>query len=333
MAGSLFSVDQVRDLYVLTSFKGVVDPTDDTSQPLASDPVGTTGITFLNDGSFRVLYRGVDGLQASDLVPVSEYINQPNLLWISATSYVDMRRPLLSYTITLDGAINGGEPVAGQEYALWITLYNWGGLSRENSYVKFGAVYATADMDASDFYEALYNSLIRNFQREPEQVFNFALVGAPGSYTGVTITEAISQDYVPGYYQEEPLDITLRTDTILVNGDELHWGVITDNTDVTVAYEENGRNIANLEWFTLGERGDVYREVGAPYIIRSTYLTNPDTQYDVVDIKFYYSGTNHAVQKSNKVLTIVADTAQRAQLNALLAAIATATGLTIDPIA
>ena len=70
--------------------------------------------------------------------------------WI--TTAEDMRKPLKQAVLKLDTAVNGGAPVAGQDYIVDVMISNYIGMSDESTLVKFGAVHATNNMSASDFY-------------------------------------------------------------------------------------------------------------------------------------------------------------------------------------
>ena len=85
----------------------------------------------------------------------------------------------------------------------------------------------------------------------------------------------------------------------------------------------------------MGERGDVYRMVGFPNVIRTKYLVNPDSKYNVIDIHYAYVGPNESVQKSEKDITIVVpkvganNQTSNKLANDIISAINTATGLSI----
>lgn len=55
----------------------------------------------------------------------------------------------------------------------------------------------------------------------------------------------------------------------------------------------------------MGERGDIYRNMGFPNVIPTTYLVDPTLEYNVVDIHYAYTGGNEEVQKSEKDITVV----------------------------
>ena len=93
---------------------------------------------------------------------------------------------------------------------------------------------------------------------------------------------------------------------------------------------QDGHEIADLEYFCMGARGDLYRNMGWPNVIHTTYLVDPTQKYDVLDINYYWAGGAEDVQKSPRTLTLVAvDNGSHTTMNDLIGAINTASGLTI----
>ena len=116
--------------------------------------------------------------------------------------------------------------------------------------------------------------------------------------------------------------------TITVDGEDRLWGVATVVTPTNTV--PDGHLIADLEYFCMGARGDIYRGMGYPNTIKTTYLVDPSAVYDVLDIHYFYTGSNESVQKSEKTITLVAvDDGSHTAMNALIGAINTASGLTI----
>ena len=116
--------------------------------------------------------------------------------------------------------------------------------------------------------------------------------------------------------------------TITVDGEDRLWGVATVVTPTKTV--PDGHLIADLEYFCMGARGDIYRGMGYPNTIKTTYLVDPSAVYDVLDIHYFYTGSNESVQKSEKTITLVAvDDGSHTAMNALIGAINTASGLTI----
>lgn len=320
-----FSVNQVRQLYVATAFK--------TPHVLASDAAGS--IAVKNDTAKSHLYfeyKGADNLMRSDL------IDTKNILYAKATDATAMAHDLKSVTIALDSNVNGGAPVAGQDYILRIAFKQYVGMSDEDQYFKYGMVHAYAGMDASEFYKVLAVSLAKNFSREVVPLIKIEIKTASattevtpttkvadltGTYTEVVITE-VEQPWRLGVMAQTPVYFTVQSVPVTVNGDERHWATLTESTSGSIG---NGKTIADLEYFCMGERGDMYRQVGWPNNIPTTYLVDPTKAYCVFDTHYAYVGSNESVQKSEKTITIVC--ADKAELNKVIAAFNTATGLSV----
>ena len=268
----------------------------------------------------------------------SDLIDTKNILYAKATDATAMAHDLKSVTIALDSNVNGGAPVAGQDYILRIAFKQYVGMSDEDQYFKYGMVHAYAGMDASEFYKVLAVSLAKNFSREVVPLIKIEIKTASattevtpttkvadltGTYTGVVITE-VEQPWRLGVMAQTPVYFTVQSVPVTVNGDERYWATLTESTSGSIG---NGKTIADLEYFCMGERGDMYRQVGQPHNIPTTYLVDPAKTYCVFDIHYAYVGSNESVQKSEKTITIVC--ADKEELNKVIAAFNTATGLSI----
>ena len=327
-----FSTNQVRQLYVAKALK--------TPHVLASDAAGS--IAVKNDTHLYFEYKGADNLMRSDLIDIK------NILYAKATDADDMAHELKSVTVTLATDVNGGAPVAGQDYILRIVFRQYVGMSDEDQYFKYGMVHAYAGMTASDFYKKLALSLAKNFSREVVPLVKFTLTNSEDevvpvdattkesslteTYTALVIDE-VEQPWRLGIMEQTPVYFTVQPTTITVNGDERIWGTVED-TDPTGTID-NGKKIADLEYFCMGERGDIYRGVGFPNNIPTTYLVDPTVKYNVIDIHYAYVGSNESVQKSEKTITLVVpkvganNQTSNKLANDIISAINTTTGLTI----
>lgn len=337
-----FSTNQARQLYVATALK--------SPNVIASDTAGSIAVKSDTAKSHLYFeYMGAGGMTRSDLIDIK------NILYAKTTDADDLAYDLAKYKLTLDDTVNGGEPVVVQDYILRIAFRNYPGLSEEDQYFKYGMVHAVTGMTASDFYKTLALSLVKNFSREEQGLLKFYLetggtdagtvAGTPtevtkdtkessltGTYTGIVIEEA-PQDWILGVMEQTPVNFTIQPDLIIDNGDERIWGVVKKVASTNSI--PDGHKIADLEYFCMGERGDIYRMVGFPYVIRTKYLVDPDIKYNVIDIHYAYVGPNESVQKSEKDITIVVpkiganNKASNALANSIISAINTATGLTI----
>ena len=158
------------------------------------------------------------------------------------------------------------------------------------------------------------------------------------TYVGIKIVEA-AQEWRLGVKQEKPIIFRVNNSAITVDNNDVYWADVlytngydmigglevseaqavydTDNSvwkvnGNTVYLPEgptvvNSRLAAEFEYFAMGERADLYRNVGWPDTIETKYIVNPDNAYgyDMINIHYAYVGSNHAVQKSEKDLTIL----------------------------
>ena len=346
-----YSVNQVRQLYVAKAFK--------SSHVLASDAAGSIAVkndTAKNHMYFE--YKGADNLMRSDLIDIK------NILYAKATDADDMAHELKSVTVALDTNVNGGAPVAGQDYILRIAFRQYVGMSDEDQYFKYGMVHAYAGMNADKFYKVLALSLAKNFSREVVPLIkievhskatkskggfdsNGYMVVTPTTkdngksdttnpyyatdaivtdIDSIRITE-VEQPWRLGVMAQSPVYFPVQLVAVMVNGDERIWATVTEGTNGTIG---NGKKIADLEYFCMGERGDMYRGIGFPHNIPTTYLVDPTKTYYTFDIHYAYVGNNESVQKSEKDITIVCS--NKTEFNKIVTAFNTATGLTIATI-
>lgn len=345
---SVFSTNQVRQLYVAKKVK--------SSHVLASDDAGSIAL-ISNDKESHLYfeYKGADNLMRSDIIDVK------NILYAKPTNPEAMGRNLKSVTVTLDSSVNGGVPVAGQDYILRIAFRQYVGMSDEDQYFKYGMVHAYAGMNADKFYKTLALSISKNFSREVTPLVKIEVHSATkgtdkGNFTSgymevtpstkdngksdetnpyyaagtlvddideIRITE-VEQPWRLGIMAQTPVYFTVQPATIVVDGDDRTWGTVVEGVNGIVG---NGKNIADLEYFCMGERGDIYRGIGFPNNTVTTYLVDPSKTYYTLDIHYAYVGSNEAVQKSEKTITIVS--AVKDDINNLITTFNTATGLNI----
>lgn len=330
-----YSVNQVRQLYVAKELK--------SPHVLASDAAGSIAVksdTAKNHLYFE--YKSADNLVRSDLIDIK------NILYAKATDANDMARELKSVTVTLDSNVNGGAPVSGQDYILRIAFRQYVGMSDEDQYFKYGLVHAYVGMSASDFYKKLAISLAKNFSREIVPLIKVTLTNSSNravpvdastkesslneTYKALVIGE-VEQPWRLGVMEQTPVYFTVQPSTVIVDGDERIWGTVEDTDPVGII--DNGKKIADLEYFCMGERGDIYRGIGFPNNIPTTYLVDPALKYNVIDIHYAYVGGNESVQKSEKTITLVVpkiganNQTSNKLANDIIKAINTATGLSI----
>lgn len=330
----VISINQVRQLYVAKA-----------SKANTKDLTTVGDIVPKVDGAKTTLYfqyMSPAGLVASDKIDIK------NIMYAKATSSDALAHKLVRYSVTLDKNVSA-TPVAGQNYILRLAFRQYIGLSEEDQYFKYGEVIARSGMTASDFYKKLALSLAKNLDNKTEStpLVNIYLISETAKastdvlvtaatkeadltaidYNQIIIEEA-EQPWVLGMMPQAFIPFTPQFLTIEVDGQERLWGVATVVTPTKTV--PDGHLIADLEYFCMGARGDIYRGMGYPNTIKTTYLVDPSAVYDVLDIHYFYTGSNESVQKSEKTITLVAvNNGNHDAMNTLIRAINIASGLTI----
>lgn len=316
-----FSINQVRHLYVANTLKSGTNllNTDAAGSILPKADKNKTHLYFQ--------YMSPGGIVRSDLIKTE------NIMYAKATSSKELAYNLKRVLLTLDDTINS-TPIAGQEYITLITFSQYIGLSEEDKNHKYGYVYATPGLSASDFYKKMAISIANNVAMDTTPLLNVYLKTASSekavpakskeselsdTYTGVILEEAI-QDWELGTMPQEFIPFAVQPRRVVVDGDEYIWGKV-ESTDPKTTVED-GHNIADLEYFCMGSRGDDYRMMGYPNVITTKYLVDPDAKYDTLDIHYCFTDSNESVQKSERDITIVCkDDGSHTDIKAVIAAI------------
>ena len=299
-----FSINQVRHLYVAKALKsGTNLLTTDAAGSIL--PKGDTAKTHL-----YFQYMSPGGIVRSDLIAVDKIMSA------KATGSDELAHKLTRVLLTLNADVSAN-PVAGQEYITRIAFRQYIGLSEEDQNFKYGFVKATSSMkNASDFYKKMAISIADNVSRDTTPLVTVYLKTAASeklvvpktkeadlsdTYTGIIIEEAV-QDWELGTMPQEFIPFTVQPTTIIVDGEECVWGKV--ESQAATHKVENGHNIADLEYFCMGARGDHYRMMGYPNVIKTKYLVDPTAKYDTLNIHYAFTDSNEGIQKSEKDITI-----------------------------
>lgn len=342
----VFSTNQNRQLYVS---KGVESTLADIQ---GNANLGKIFVGTDKDGCKFINQNGYGGIVRSDLIKPS------TIMWANASAPADMERKLKTVELTLKSTVNGGAPISGEDYVLRINFRQLYGMSDEDIYQKYGAVHAVSGMTASDFYKEMIYSLVKNFSRLYSPLLEIAVNSYSASTvvaraamvngnvklydaTGTEITAAITKiliceksqvaewalgtkQLVPVYFEVIPTTVTDA------GGNDVIWGSVSEDY-TTLTPIGNGYNIADLEYFCMGERGDQYRNIGWPKSIPVKYFADATKTYFVLDIHYAYQGTCEDIQKSEKTLTIVAET--KAEIESVITALGISVNKTANYVA
>ena len=277
-------------------------------------------------------HKGVADISRSDLIEVK------NIISANATAAKSMEKKLKNATVTLDSSVNGGKPISGQDYVLRLVFSGYIGISPEDSqYWKYGVVHATNGMTASDFYKKMAISIAKNMSREAVQFIKVFLGDTEvtprtkenkltGTYTGVTIKE-VAPDWIRGTKQEKIVRLTAEPTTVNDGTGDVVWGTVEYSDGDTL---KNGKEIADMEYFFAGEKGDQYRLINWPDYVPTEYLVDPTQEYDVIDIHYSYVGSNESVQKSEKDIKLIVPAGKANDISKAINALITASGIQIN---
>lgn len=271
-----------------------------------------------------------------DTVLKSDYIQVKNIAAAKAIKAVDMETPMKKVLVTLDSSVNGGAPIVGQDYILRINLRQFYGMSDQDQYFKDAAVRAVKGMTAKQFYEAMEKALNLCFSREVgANAKSNPYLTFSSSASGLVIEEK-PQSWHLGTEAQERVYFDVVPTTVYDGTTDLIWGNVADQTATTKI--GNGKKIADLEYFLLGERGDQYRKIGWPNDVETVGMVDPTKTYDVLEIHYAFTDTGINSYKSEKDITIAVPTAVKSTdgggadytvINAIIGAFNTATGLNV----
>lgn len=315
-----FSTNQNRQFYVAKALQ-------DSSEDVAA--VGDIAVGVIGDECDKEVfftYMGADTVLKSDRIPVK------NINYVKKVTAADMVTPLKKVEVAL---ADGTSLIAGEDYVLRIAFRQFYGMSDQDQYFKDAAVHCTAAMVSTpaNFWTAMANALNLAFSREvgASKTSNPYLTFTAAS-TKLTITEK-EQPWNLGTDAQERVYFEIFPTTVYDGGDDIIWGKVTDvtptkaNAVVGTTGIGNGKKIADLEYFCMGERGDQYRNIGWPNVIPTKYLVDPSKQYDVLEIHFAFTDTGVNSYRSEKDITIVTEGGDSSILDDLYDAFMEAAGL------
>ena len=324
---AVFTSNQVNHVYVANAV-----------QSSALSAVGDIMCKKTAEGELYFVYKNGDGgIIRSDLIPIK------NIMWARAVSgnHRSQKRKLKKYTITLptpDSGANGSD--IGKTFGVNLEVKLHEGI--ETVYRKQAFALVKSGNTQENVTDTLKTSFDRNFEKDDYVKDLFTIKKTSTSVTTGTGNDAVttttyhviifekpqSAKYKPGLFANNAVDF-------VVTGDEdinIEEGYATVN-DVNGSGSTsdaftigNSYDIADLEYFALGERGDLYRNIGWPNSFPSkTIATYGDNvHYNLVQVHFAFTDSNEGVQKSEKDITIaIAESSSTVtKINALLSQIA-----------
>ena len=292
------STNQVKQLYVLGA-------TDTLAVETVKTAKGIEAFINIVDSNSNVKER-------------TDFIYVDDLLTCTLRKAQDDTLHRKGFGIKLNSAVNGGAPVAGQDYIITITYR--GHFGEEATMHKTAEVHATTGMTAAQFYAEMAKSFVLNRKATSGEPF-YDIYFDGGLIT--TLDDAADVDdkfmivepipyWSLGRFPETLLNMELTTSTILVDTDMVSVWLDPDcykpadavvATSGDVAAIPNSHKIADLEYFCKGERGlsaplhVAYRDQIAPKLEINPNSVNG---YSLFTVHYSFVGHNAANQRSEK---------------------------------
>ena len=312
-----FNTNQARHFYVALDLK---------STAAGVSAVGDLAMLTNESGDLYFVYKNGDGLVTrSDLIPAG------NIEYCNVAANADLATPLMAHTIVVNES-NPATAYAGKTLNLTISIRQLIDYDENTAISIPVSVPITASMTTkAAFHKALAMAIAKAAPKRAYPFFKVFSNGsevtrdtAEGSVTGaadgVVLVQA-AQKYRRGLMSNEPVDFTVSFDIAGTNDVVDEWGTdtvaksaISNNTVIPASYK-----LADLEYFSYGERGDYYRGSMWPNNYEPTYMINPAScSYDVLTIQYFWQGHAENIQKSPRTIQIAGASADVAELKALV---------------
>ena len=314
-----FNTNQTRHFYVA----GAVDSNVDTNLDIA--------VAQTETGELFFKYKNADGI-----VTRSDTIDPKKVVCLKKTLAAAMARKLMAHTVAVDTDAVTLANLVGKTVDCIITIHGYFDYDDANSYTFVASVKGTSanTATAAAFHKDLAMAiakampkpdpaypLIRVYSNGSEVTATTAASAVTGAAAGVVLVEG-PQKYVRGKLSGEPCSFSVAFRYAESNVEDIVWGketvapsAISGMTVIPAYYE-----LADLEYFALGERGDIYRGSMWPNNYEPTYAIDITgaTTYDVLSIEYYWSGEAENVQRSPRLIQIAGTSAV---VNALYATV------------
>lgn len=306
-----FNTYQTRHFYVA----GAIDTNVDTALDIALKKTA--------NGEMFFSYMNADGLLTR-----SDTFDPKKIVSIKKTKSAEMDRPLMAHTISVDTSAVTLANLVGKTLTCTITVHGVFDYDDSNSDSIVASVVgdSTNTASAAAFHKALAIAIAKALPVGADKNYpiinvfsNGSLVtrttaasSVTGAAAGVVLVPGV-QKYVRGKLSGEPCDFSVAFRLADGNYGDIVWGTDTVAKSAISGYTVYPANyvLADLEYFALGERGDMYRGSMWPNDYATTYSINPNSgTYSVLSIEYYWQGGAENVQKSPRMIQIAAPETQ-----------------------
>lgn len=328
----MYGPNQVGDLII-----GSSAATDSTVQAFISSAAdkavkvySETGVAVAENVPFKVYQKTAGDATKNLNYEFSDTVDPRNVEKVTLSAYAAE----VQKVVTVVGFT--GNVLANTTYEVEIRLYNDGGSLSPENFAVIQGFYVTgssiANETATTIRDGVLSSLRKNLLKRGDSEFVTATQASP---LGLTIAGKV-QIVVPGKIIGKQIEFDVVA-KVYQNASDLtqpvqNLGLLT--ASVTTAASPGsgtGKFAVNYEWFTKGNKYEVYRQTGYPADFATPYYASTSGVYNTIHIKYFTSRKETSVERQYKVLTILinkgTDTlANNAATNTILGQIRTAVG-------
>ena len=335
----VFSTNQVRQLYVVKSN----ETAEDVRALVTANPypnpanAGKTAVVKIYDydnpaahtsglcDAYELLYVNVDGE-----IMHSDIIKRDNIRSIRLTPAAKLRTKLQTWTIKLgaDGVGQNantitdpqGNAFAANDKDVYYFDFSFPGFQNATD-EEIETKTVAFQWKTGDWADAAVEAIKLAFKKRnnlDNKLVNVVKVDA----TTIEVWAPEGGPWINGLHDNKPNRIEISVPEVEMfsipglsslplenNSRVVPCGCAVDTTASTTHVVGNAKMTADLEYFCMGERGDQYRMKGWPNYVPTRYMigqnVDPQTEFDYLDIHYYFQGEGVRSDKSEKVLTLV----------------------------
>lgn len=331
-----FNTNQTRHFYVVGSDATSAGVTEASNNGACALGKTATGEVFFKIKNYDGLLTRTDTISPEKVVSVK-------LATTGAASgnFKSMDMPIKAYKLVVDsGAVTIGSTLVGKTLTCKVTVHELFDYDEANSLTVVASIVgdSTNTASADAFYKALAIEIAKALPKSGDTAYPYFKVYVKGtnvtratkvsdlsslsSIAGIYIVPGL-QKHVRGKLTGEPCTLSVASSTAeYANGakvGDMPWLTVTsgtvaafntaDSVSMTPTVVPGVYKLADLEHFALGERGDMYRGWLYPNDRDITYKIDDSKNYHVLSIEYYWSGNAENIQKSPRLLEIVAEKA------------------------
>ena len=289
-----FNTYQTRNLYVVTDLLTSGEP----------DAAGELKMGTTATGEIFFKYFNGDAIATR-----TDLIRPESIISLKKTKAAEMDTKLLMHTLAVDTSAVTLANLVGKTLNCVITLQQVGSYDMSDTITITASVVgdSTNTANATAFHKALAGAIalalpdtkypvLKVFSNGSEVTKAIAKAGSQtGAAGGVVLVES-PQGYRRGLLSKEAYPFSVAF--VLHDGtDTIAESNISGNTVIPSVYA-----IADLEAFTMGERGDDKRGYYYPFNYEPTPLVDLTKSYDLVSIEFAWQGNAENIQKSPRMI-------------------------------